>query len=66
MAFLTSVFSAAIALAFPALATPPRAAVVRSKHFADYQCNSAMELFKALKAAGAPYKKPTEVRCTLN
>ena len=37
--------------------------VTRSKHFADYQCNSSMEVFKLLKLSspGAAMKKPSEV-----
>lgn len=46
-------FTAAIAAAFPDLASPPPAVVTVSAKGGDYQCNSAMQVAGLLKAVAA-------------
>lgn len=49
--YLTQIFSAAIATAFPEIPNPPEAAIAASQNakFNDYQCNSSMQLAGLLK-----------------
>lgn len=61
--YLTQIFSAAIATAFPELPNPPEAAIAASLNakFNDYQCNSSMHLAGLLKGiyAAKGGKPPT-------
>jgi len=69
LGYLSSVFERAIEVSFPSLGGLKGGAAVvvragtKNRANADYQCNSSMEVFGALKGtpAGAALKKPSDV-----
>lgn len=62
LGLLETIFGAAIAAAFPGLDVPP-VEVTRTKNakFGDYQCNSAMAIFTALKGTPNAAKAPRDI-----
>lgn len=66
LALVESIFDAAIKAAFPGLDIPA-VEVTRTKNpkFGDYQCNSAMAIFTALKGTPNAAKSPRDVAQTI-
>lgn len=66
LTLVETIFGAAIAAAFPGLAIPA-VEVTRTKNpkFGDYQCNSAMAIFTALKGTPNAAKAPRDVAETI-
>ncbi len=58
---VTELFRAALAAAYPSIATEPFVAATNDPKFGDYQCNNAMALFGKLKGTEGAPKAPRDV-----